>query len=233
MDCTRIRHAISARLDREDPGVESSVIDAHLGTCAGCRAFAVSAERIHRTSRLAPAPEVPDLTPGILAAIDAEPVGTEPVLRSGTEPVLRSGTEPVLRSGTEPAGHPADTQLALRWILAALALVQIGVAVPALFLGSDAGLPVHTARHLGSFDIAVAVGFLFAAWRPSRIPGLLPVVAALVACLVASSLLDVLAGNTGALGEAHHATDFVGLAVLWLLSRGIVTHGATRRPELA
>jgi predicted anti-sigma-YlaC factor YlaD len=220
MDCTRIRHAISARLDSEDPGVESSVIDAHLGTCAGCRAFVVSAERLHRTSRLAPAPEVPDLTPGILAAIDAEPV-------------LRSGTEPVLRSGTEPAGHPADTQLALRWILAALALVQIGVAVPALFLGSDAGLPVHTARHLGSFDIAVAVGFLFAAWRPSRIPGLLPVVAALVACLVASSLLDVLAGNTGALGEAHHATDFVGLAVLWLLSRGIVTHGATRRPELA
>jgi predicted anti-sigma-YlaC factor YlaD len=212
MDCTRIRHAISARLDGEDPGMESSAIDAHLDTCAGCRAFAVSAERLHRTSRLAPAPEVPDLTPGILAAIDAEPV---------------------LRSGTEPVAGQADTQLALRWILAALALVQIGVAVPALFLGSDAGLPVHTARHLGSFDIAVAVGFLFAAWRPSRIPGLLPVVAALVACLVASSLLDVLAGNTGALGEAHHATDFVGLAVLWLLSRGITTQSTRPRPELA
>ena len=80
---------------------------------------------------------------------------------------------------------------------------------------------MHAARHLGSFDIAVAVGFLFAAWRPARIPGLLPVVAALVACLVASSLLDVAAGNTGALGEAHHATDFAGLAVLWLLGRGV------------
>ena len=204
MDCTRIRDAISARLDREDAGVEPSVIDAHLETCAGCHAFAASAERLHRTSRLAPAPEVPDLTPAILAAIDAEPVP-----------------------------QPADTQLALRWILAALALVQVGVAVPALFLGSDAGLPVHTARHLGSFDIAVAVGFLFAAWRPSRIPGLLPVVAALVACLVASAMLDVFAGNTGALSEAHHATDFVGLAVLWLLSRGLATHGATPRPELA
>ena len=50
------------------------------------------------------------------------------------------------------------------------------IAVPALIFGSDAGLPVHTARHLGSFDVALAVGFLFAAWRPSRIPGLLPVV---------------------------------------------------------
>ena len=76
-------------------------------------------------------------------------------------------------------------------------------------------------------------GFLFAAWRPARIPGLLPVVAALVACLVGSSLLDVLAGNTGALGEAHHATDFAGLAVLWLLSRGVAHSPVTTRPELA
>lgn len=211
MSCTRIRHAISARLDGEDPGVETSVIEAHLDTCARCREFAASAERLHRTSRLAPAPQVPDLTPAILAAIGDD----------APAPALRSGTE------------PAETQLALRSILAALALVQIGVAVPALLLGSDAGLPVHAARHLGSFDIAVAVGFLFAAWRPSRIPGLLPVVAVLVACLVGSSLLDVFADNTEALGEAHHATDFAGLAVLWLLSRGVATRAVTARPELA
>jgi predicted anti-sigma-YlaC factor YlaD len=147
---------------------------------------------------------MPDLTPAILAAI-----------------------------GDDAAAPSDDTKVALRWILAVLALVQIGFAVPALLLGSDAGLPVHAARHLGSFDIAVAVGFLFAAWRPARIPGLLPVVAALVACLVASSLLDVAAGNTGALGEAHHATDFAGLAVLWLLGRGVAHTAATPRPELA
>ena len=147
---------------------------------------------------------MPDLTPGILAAIGHEAPAS-----------VRS----------------TDTQLALRWILALLALVQIGVAVPALILGSDAGVPVHTARHLGSFDVAVAVGFLFAAWRPSRIPGLLPVVAALVACLFGSSLLDVLSGNTAALGEAHHAIDFVGLAVLWLLSRDVAVPSLRgRRP---
>jgi predicted anti-sigma-YlaC factor YlaD len=80
-------------------------------------------------------------------------------------------------------------------------------------------LPVHAARHIGSFDVALGVGFLFAAWRPSRIPGLLPVVVALVVCLVGSSLLDVASGNTAALGEAQHVLDFVGLAVVWLLSR--------------
>ena len=110
----------------------------------------------------------------------------------------------------------------------AIAVAQIAVAIPALVLGSDAGLPVHTARHIGSFDVALGVGFLYAAWKPSRIPGLLPVVAALVACLVGSSFLDVAAGSTRALGEAQHVLDFVGLAVVWLLSRP-----APRRVQLA
>jgi predicted anti-sigma-YlaC factor YlaD len=197
MNCTHIRQAISARLDGEPLGIDPDVLDAHLASCADCRAFAVAVGDLHGAMRLAPAPEIPDLTPGILAAIGAESTRD-------------------------------DTQLALRWILAILALVQIAIAVPALILGSDAGLPVHTARHLGSFDVALAVGFLFAAWRPSRIPGLLPVVVALVACLVGSSMLDVIAGNTAALSEAHHVTDFAGLVVVWLLSRP-----ATRRVQLA
>jgi predicted anti-sigma-YlaC factor YlaD len=204
MNCTRIRYAISARLDGEDPGLSPGDVDAHVESCVGCRQFAASAARLHRSARLAPAPDVPDLTPAILARI----------------------------APAADRGEP-ENSLALRWILVALALVQIGVALPALVLGSDAGAAVHTARHIGSFDMAIAVGFLFAAWRPSRIPGLLPVVAALVACLVASSLLDVLAGNTQALGEAQHATDFAGLAVLWLLTRTAHAPVGNPRAELA
>jgi predicted anti-sigma-YlaC factor YlaD len=209
MNCTRIRHAVSARLDGEDPGLDAVTIDAHLDSCTACRSFAHDAAQIHRGVRLAAAPQVPDLTPGILSAIDRQSTGTARV---------------------------GDTPLALRWILALLALVQIGLAVPALVLGSDAGVPVHAARHLGSFDVAIAVGFLFAAWRPTRVPGLLPVVAALVACLFGSSLLDVFAGNTAAFGEAHHAIDFVGLAVLWLIARDVPSpeFGPRRaRPGLA
>jgi predicted anti-sigma-YlaC factor YlaD len=187
----QIRHAISARLDGEDPGLDEARIYGHLATCGECRAFAHDTDELHRAVRLAPAPEIPDLTPGILAAI-------------GTETLAQEDSE---------------TQHALRWILLAIAVTQIAVAIPALLFGSDAGLPVHTARHIGSFDVALGVGFFYAAWKPSRIPGLLPVVVALVACLVGSSLLDVAAGNTAALGEAQHALDFVGLAVVWLLSR--------------
>jgi predicted anti-sigma-YlaC factor YlaD len=192
MQCTDVRLAISARLDGEDPGLDRTVVERHLATCPRCRAFARSAEQLHRAARLEPAPAVPDLTPSILVA-----------------------------AGAEPAGSARETRLALRWILVVLGLVQIGVAIPALVFGSDAHLPVHTARHIGSFDVAVAVGFLFAAWRPSRIPGLLPVAAALVACLVGSTLLDVAAGNTAALGEAQHALAIAGLVVLWLLGRDL------------
>jgi predicted anti-sigma-YlaC factor YlaD len=191
----QIRHAISARLDGEDPGLDEATVYGHLATCAGCRAFAHDTEELHRVVRLAPAPEIPDLTPGIMAAIGAE-----------------TSTE-------APATEDSETQHALRWILVAIAIAQIAIAIPALLFGSDAGLPVHTARHIGSFDVALGVGFFYAAWKPSRIPGLLPVVVALVVCLVGSSLLDVASGNTAALGEVQHALDFVGLAVVWLLSR--------------
>jgi predicted anti-sigma-YlaC factor YlaD len=193
----QMRHAFSARLDGEDPGLDDAAVYAHLADCTDCRRFAHDAEVLHRTVRLAPAPVIPDLTPGILAAIGAERAAAD-------------------RSATVPSD---DANHALRWILLAIAVAQIAVAIPPLIFGSDAGLPVHTARHIGSFDVALGVGFLYAAWKPSRIPGLLPVVTALVVCLVGSSLLDVAAGNTAALGEVQHVFDFVGLAVVWLLSR--------------
>lgn len=204
----QIHQAISARLDGEDPGLDEPTVYAHLAGCADCRAFAHDTEALHRRVRLAPAPAIPDLTPSILHAI-------------GTELTADAAADAAAQ--VEP-----DANLALRWILVAIAVAQIAVAIPALVLGSDAGLPVHTARHIGSFDVALGVGFLYAAWKPSRIPGLLPVVAALVACLVGSSFLDVAAGSTRALGEAQHVLDFVGLVVVWLLSRP-----APRRVQLA
>jgi predicted anti-sigma-YlaC factor YlaD len=112
----------------------------------------------------------------------------------------------------------APHERALRVTLAIVASVMIVAALPAFLLGDDAGLPVHAARHIGSFDLALAVGFLFAAWRPSRLPGLLPVVTALVACLLATSVLDVLDGSTAALTEVQHAVEVVGLAAAWLLA---------------
>jgi len=197
----QIRDALSARLDGEDPGVEEAALYAHLAACKGCRSFAHDAEVLHRAVRLEPAPAIPDLAPAVLAAIGED-------------------TRASARTAYTAESHH-DLFQVLRWVLVALAVVQIAVAIPAL-LGSDSGLPVHTARDLGSFDFALGIGFLFAAWRPRQISGMLPVVAAVVVCLAVSSLLDVASGNTAALGETHHLTDLAGLLVMWLIGREAV-----------
>jgi predicted anti-sigma-YlaC factor YlaD len=199
MKCHTIRAAISARLDGEDPGVEAAALDEHMLQCAACRAFAHDAEVMHRDSRLARAPAVPDLTAPILKAIGSD----------------------------RPHRH-ATHERALRFTLVGVALIMIVAALPALVLGDDAGLPVHAARHVGSFDLALAIGFLFAAWRPSRIAGLLPVVAALVACLVATSILDVIDGRTGALTESQHIVEVAGLAAAWLLAHPLAPRRRAR-----
>ena len=148
-------------------------------------------------------------------ARDAESMHRE--VRLARAPSVPDLTAPILASiGSENSS--ANHERALRVTLAIVAGVMIVAALPALLFGDDAGLPVHAARHIGSFDLAVAVGFLFAAWRPSRLPGLLPVVTALVACLVATSVLDVLDGSTAALTEVQHAVEVVGLAAAWLLA---------------
>jgi predicted anti-sigma-YlaC factor YlaD len=188
LNCTTARNAISARLDGEDLGADPDALDKHVQRCAECRAFARDAAAMHRDVRMARAPVVPDRTAPILAAI-----------------------------GLDPRPRAAHEQW-LRIILAIVGLVQLVAAVPALVLGDDAGVTVHAARHIGSFDLALAVGFLFAAWRPSRLPGLLPVVTALVACLVGTSVLDMLDGRAGALSETQHVVEIVGLAAAWLLA---------------
>ncbi len=187
MDCTDARTAISARLDGEDQPSAAPALDAHVRTCADCRAFQASATSMHRRLRLRPAEPVPDLSASIVAALGPADDGRIPGLRAG---------------------------------LAAVAIVQILIALPALILGDDAGLPAHTARHLGSFAVALGIGFLVAAWRPERVGGVLPLTAALVLCLLLTSGIDVASARADALSElGGHATELVGLGLLWLLAR--------------
>jgi predicted anti-sigma-YlaC factor YlaD len=116
-------------------------------------------------------------------------------------------------SERRPAGHRGE----LRVGLAIVGLLQLLLGLPAL-LGLDPAIPVHAARELGSFDVALAAGFLFAAWRPARAAGMLPLVAVLVLCLLVTAVLDVAAGRTPAAMEAIHALEVAGLVLLWRLA---------------
>lgn len=200
MTCSRIQTAISADLDGEGLPVPREELAQHLGGCPACRAFQASAQALQRRTRVQAAPDVPDLTGRVLAAVRVDPP------------------------------QPASATQGLRLGVAVLGLLQLGLSMPALLLGTDAGLPVHTARHLGSFGVALAVGLLVAAWRPERIAGLLPLATALVVCLLASSILDMTTGHASTGGEVSHAVEVLGLVGLWLLARAPTSRPASLSP---
>ena len=82
MDCDRIRDAISAGADGEEPGVAQDVIDAHLERCAACRAFQHSAHDVRRQVAMYDASSVPDLSRDIVKRVaQADRRRSAPIIR--------------------------------------------------------------------------------------------------------------------------------------------------------
>jgi predicted anti-sigma-YlaC factor YlaD len=207
MDCRFYREAISARIDGEDAGLESTAVDAHLAGCPACTTWAQAAMLVTRTARVTPAQPVPDLSGAIMTALAAKADH-------------RSRRE---RESASPVG-------VARLGLLLVALAQLCLAVPA-FLGDDAGAPIHIAHEQGSWFLALAVGLLVVAWRPGRAAAMLPLVGALVVALVATMAADIAAGRTQATAEAPHGLAVLGLGLLWVLAHPIVErHRNTATP---
>jgi predicted anti-sigma-YlaC factor YlaD len=91
--------------------------------------------------------------------------------------------------------------------------------VPLVLFGRDLGASVHVARELGSWDVALAFGLLYAAWKPDKASGLLPFAAALAGAMMVTAVLDVASGRQSVLSESHHLLEIVGLALLVVLAR--------------
>jgi predicted anti-sigma-YlaC factor YlaD len=119
---------------------------------------------------------------------------------------------------------------AARWSLVVVALAQIVLALPSLFVGGS-GDATHATRELGSWSIALAIGLLVAAWQPARARGMVPLGAALVAVLAVGALVDVASGAAAGAAEALHLLEVAGVGLLWHLAR--VDDGGLRRPALA
>jgi predicted anti-sigma-YlaC factor YlaD len=107
------------------------------------------------------------------------------------------------------------------WLRPALAwcgvLVGAQAVRPLVFADFD-GAPTHVARHVGASALALAIGLLYAAWRPHRAHGLLPFAGALVATTVFGTLLDTLDGDRSPLAESVHLVEIVGMLLLWLVA---------------
>ncbi|HKT01657.1 MAG TPA: hypothetical protein VJT31_19200, partial [Rugosimonospora sp.] len=93
------------------------------------------------------------------------------------------------------------------------------LALPALIDPTGAATGIHASREMASFDLAVAVGFLLAAYRPARARAYLPLALVLALCLAVTSGIDVARGATVITHEIGHLVAVVQAALLYGLGR--------------
>jgi predicted anti-sigma-YlaC factor YlaD len=191
MDCGSAREAISAALDGELQTSEARQLDGHLQRCPGCRRWREDAYEMTRRMRLSVVTDAPAPDPGLVAAATAARYE-----RRGSRPPW------LARAG-----------------LVALALGQIAITVPALVFGTDHDAPIHVAHEMGSFDLAIAAGFLVAAWRPQRAKGMRTLVGVAALLLLVTAVIDLAAGRTTWLDEAPHLLTIAGWLLLEVLCR--------------
>jgi predicted anti-sigma-YlaC factor YlaD len=106
-----------------------------------------------------------------------------------------------------------------RGALLVLALIQLAIAAPMLFLGHDHDAGVHAAHELGSFNLALAIAFAVGAMRPALSAGLAWPCGIAAACLVGTAVADLISGQAIGADEAQHLVAAAGAALLVWQSR--------------
>lgn len=190
--------------DGEDPGGDSSDVEAHLAQCAACRGWRESAHQVTRRARLTVA-----------------------------QPVSHRARE-VAATALARAGAPRRARLVTvaRVALVAIAAGQLALTVPCLLFGHDHSAPEHVAHEMGSFDAALAVGFLVAAWRPARALGMRALTGVAAVLLVVTAAADLAAGRTGLADEAPHLLTVAGWLVICCLASMTPPAASQARPRL-
>jgi predicted anti-sigma-YlaC factor YlaD len=192
----RVRAELSARLDGEQSTELATPLAEHLAGCAACQQWQQAAEQVTSRVRQAASRPAPDRTEQLLAAIVADQA-----LHHRPRRVRRIRLE--ARTG-----------------LAAVALAQFALVVPALVLGNaGGGTPVHASHELGAFNLALAAGFAVAAVRPALARGMLPLAGVATAALVVLSIVDSALGYTTLTAETPHLITLAGAVLLFVLAR--------------
>lgn len=202
MDCSHWREVHSAGLDDEATPDELVALADHLAACASCRAHTARVEQQHRELRVREAVVVPDLHDAILSEVRARRIDRG----------LR--------------------RMALRAALAAVATLQLVLAIPQMLM-LVRGEGAHELRHLGGWDLAFAIAIVVVVAQPWRARGLLPLATAVGAVMVATAIVDAVGGHPSGMPESQHALELLGLVLLWRLARierlGWEPHGRGRR----
>jgi predicted anti-sigma-YlaC factor YlaD len=179
---------MSAMLDGEATAAEEAELHGHLAGCPGCTAHLERMSALTRSVRL----------------------------RAATRPSEMPDLTWRVLDRARPArlGRGGWLRPALAWV----GVVLVAQSLPAVLLGEVDGATVHVARHLGAFALAMAIGLLYAAWRPHRAYGLLPFAAALVVAMGLGAIADIVAGRRSGWSELVHLTELIGLWLLWMIA---------------
>jgi hypothetical protein len=148
---------------------------------------------------------------------------------------VRARAREVAAAAAARAGAPRGVRLVAlaRAGLVAVAIGQLAFTVPCLLFGHDHSAPAHIAHEMGSFDAALAAGFLVAAWRPRRALGMRALVGVAAALLMVTALIDLAAGRTSVADEAPHLLAVAGWLMICYLASVTPPTAATARPALA
>jgi predicted anti-sigma-YlaC factor YlaD len=195
VDCLTCREALSARIDGEAEPAPAAETDAHLETCASCRAWEARAFAVTRTLRVREEPAAPDLA----------------------DAILEMATPPVNTRGWWP-------RIALIGVAAAqvgLAISQIvGAGTTAQHVEhGDVPVAGHLFNESTAWNLALGIGLLWAAFRSRVTAGLIPVVGAFLAVLTVYSAYDVITGAASVSRVVSHGVLLLGLALMIVISR--------------
>ena len=171
---------------------QPDVLASHVENCAACIDFEGASHRLKRSMALRPVRDAPlDLAPLVMARVGVPNLGR---------------------------GEWRRTLLGAAGITLLLLAIP-GVLFGSTMLGAELGSTDHTGRHLGAFSAALAFGFVYAAWRPERAIGLVPLTSALGALILLTGVIDIARGNSTGLAEASHLLELAGIALIWTMSR--------------
>lgn len=192
--CVIAEEELSAELDGELPDGRSDGVVAHLLICPVCTGWLVSITTMHRSQRVSAAEFVPDRSQIIVAALSAQQAAKAASSRPSLVPMARVA-------------------------LAIVAVVAAMAVIPELAHRNDLSATAHGARELGSFELALAVGFAVAAWRPvqARLVAMLGVLVS--TGLVLTGAIDMVAGHTALGIEVHHALEVMGTVLVCVIAR--------------
>lgn len=128
--------------------------------------------------------------------------------------------ERILAGAALPARRVLRRRRLLRFALAVVGAVQVGIGAPSLFGGSiELAMSVHAAHENAAWNVALGAAFLATAMRPQRAAGLLPGLAVFVGVLTTLSIRDVASGAVTLGRLATHLAIVAGLVFVYALAR--------------